>query len=165
MSHREEWKLVDMSAADMPGEDRLEQADLLGSWQLASVELTGEDAASGPAPFGGRPQGTLHYLQDGRMAVIIQNSDRPPVPGGRRGGTDAEWRQAARSFMAYAGAYSILPGKIVHHVEMNSFPNDQGVDYVRIAHLVNQCLLLETPPELPADQRHMRLVWKRYGNV
>jgi len=154
--------MADMSAADGPEKAGPEKSDLLGSWQLASVELTGEDAANGPAPFGGRPEGTLHYLADGRMAVIIQSADRPPIPGGRRGGSNAEWRQAARSFTAYAGTYSILPGRIVHHVEMNSFPNDQGVDYVRIAHLVNQCLWLETPPDLPADQRPMRLVWKRY---
>ena len=157
--------MVDMSAADGIGGDTLEQAELLGSWQLAVAELTGADAANGPAPFGGSPQGVLHYLADGRMAVIIQSSNRPPIPGGRRGGSDGEWRQAARSFTAYCGTYSILPGRIVHHVEMNSFPNDQGVDYVRIARLENHCLLLETPSELPADQRQMRLVWKRFGSA
>jgi len=153
-----------MSAADGIGADTLEQADLLGSWQLTGVELTGADAASGPAPFGGNPEGVLHYLADGRMAVIIQSASRPPIPGGRRGGSDGEWRQAARSFTAYCGTYSIQPGSIVHHVEMNSFPNDSGVDYVRIARLDNQCLVLETPPKLPADQRQMRLVWKRYDS-
>ncbi len=153
--------MVDMNAVEQAGNGTLERGDLLGSWQLVRVELTGEDAASGPAPFGDRPQGILHYLPDGRMAVMIQSSDRAPIPGGRRGGSDAEWRQAARSFTAYAGTFSILPGRIVHHVEMNSFPNDQGLDYARIARLEKQCLLLETPPELPTDQRQMRLVWKR----
>ncbi len=156
--------MVDGSDAGRLGDETLESADLLGSWQLVSAVLTGDDAASGPAPFGGKPQGVLHYLPDGRMAVIIQSADRPPIPGGRRGGSDGDWRQAARSFTAYAGRYTILPGKIVHHVEMNSFPNDQGVDYVRIAHLVNQCLWLETPPDLPADQRPMRLGWKRFSS-
>jgi hypothetical protein len=157
--------MVDMSAADRTGEDILEQADLLGSWQLVGVELTGEDSANGPPPFGGNPQGVLHYLADRRMAVIIQSADRPPIPGGRRGGSDGDWRRSARSFTAYSGTYTILPGRIVHHVEMNSFPNDQGVDYVRIAHVVNQCLWLETPPELPADQRPMRLLWKRFDGA
>lgn len=155
--------MVDLISAHGSGEDRLEQADLLGSWQLASVELTGEQAGSARAPFGLRPQGVLHYLADGRMAVIIQSGDRPPIPGGRLCGSDAEWRQAARSFTAYAGTYSIRPGCIVHHIEMNSFPNDLAVDYVRIARLEDHCLWLETPPHLPADQRPMRLVWKRFG--
>lgn len=153
--------MAETSATNQAGGHTLEQSDLLGSWRLVRVELTGENATSGPAPFGEQPQGILHYLPDGRMAVMIQSSDRAPIPGGRRGGSDAEWRQAARSFTAYAGTYSILPGRIVHHVEMNSFPNDQGVDYHRIARLEDHSLLLETPPDLPADQRHMRLVWSR----
>ena len=158
-------EIVEISTVGNSANDLLEAADLLGCWQLISVELTRVDAASGPNPFGERPQGILHYLGDGRMAVMIQSADRPAIPGGRGGGSDVEWRQAARSFTAYAGTYSIMPGHIVHHVEMNSFPNDQGVDYKRIAHLVNQCLVLETPPELPADQRPMRLVWKRFGST
>ena len=66
--------MADMSAADGPEKAGPEKSDLLGSWQLASVELTGEDAVNAPAPFGGYPEGILHYLADGRMAVIIQAS-------------------------------------------------------------------------------------------
>ena len=154
--------MSDTSPADNAANDMLEQADLLGTWQLVSVELIGDGVANRPAPFGGRPEGILHYLEDGRMAVLIQSADRPPIAAGRTGGSDAEWRQAARSFTAYAGTYSILPGRIVHHVEMNSFPNDQGVDYVRLARLENQHLVLDTQLDIPPDQRHMRLVWKRY---
>jgi len=31
-----------------------------------------------------------------------------------------------------------------------------------LARLEHGHLLLETPPDLPADQRPMRLVWKKY---
>jgi hypothetical protein len=62
------------------------------------------------------------------------------------------------------GSWSLLPGKIVRHVAMNSFSNDHRVDHAHIAHLVNQCLWLETPADLPADQRPMRLVWKRFSS-
>lgn len=140
----------------------MEQEDLVGSWQLVSIELT-KDADTGPPPFGGDARGMLHYLPDGRMAVMIYNGARPAIAGGRHGGSDAEWRSAARSFTAYAGRYTILPDMIVHHVDINSYPNDVGVDYVRIARLEAGSLVLETPTDLPPDQRAMRLVWHRHA--
>lgn len=143
----------------------LEQSDMIGSWSLVAAEETGPDAGMIAPPFGGKPKGMLHYLADGRMVVVIQNADRPPIEGGRRGGSDAEWRGAARSFTAYAGTYSILPGQVVHHVDLNSFPNDIGVDYVRLARMENGRLILETPSELPPDQRPMRLVWQKYDGT
>ncbi|MDG2001810.1 MAG: lipocalin-like domain-containing protein [Novosphingobium sp.] len=137
--------------------------DLIGSWRLEGVELVEDDVSAGPPPFGGNPEGILHYLPDRRMAVIIQQPDRPPIEGGRRGGSDAEWRSAARSFTAYAGSWTLEPGRVIHHVEFNNFPNDVGVDYVRIARIEGDVLHLETPPDLPADQRPMRLVWRRFA--
>ena len=141
----------------------MDRDELIGSWRLEGVEVVGEDAGAGPAPFGGNPEGILHYLPDGRMAVLIQNSDRAPIEGGRRGGSDVEWRRAARTFTAYAGSWTLEPGRVVHHVDFNSFPNDVGVDYIRIAHIDGDHLYLETPTELPADQRPMRLVWRRFA--
>lgn len=137
----------------------LAPSTIIGSWDLVSVELLGDNIEGQPQPFGGNPQGILHYLPDGRMAAMIQHASRPAIPGGRQGGTDAQWRSAARSFTAYAGRYTILPGQIVHHVDFNSFPNDVGIDYLRIVHFENGSLILETPRDLP-DQRAMRLVWR-----
>ncbi len=135
--------------------------DLLGSWDLQRIELLGPDAESQPPAFGGNPVGILHYLPDGRMVAILQNGNRQPIPGGRTGGSDADWKRAARSFTAYAGSYEILPDRVVHHVDFNSFPNDAGTDYVRFARLEGDVLVLETPLDGPADTRPMRLFWKR----
>ena len=137
------------------------QADLLGSWTLVRVEAMGEGAETQPPPFGGWPEGMLHYLPDGRMVAIVQQGGRDPIPGGRKGGTDAEWKRAARSFTAYAGAYEVKADHIVHHVEFNSFPNDVGSDYIRFARIENGMLVLETPLDPGPDQRPMRLFWKR----
>ena len=141
----------------------MKQQDLIGSWQLVGAELIGADTAATPPPFGANPQGILHYLADGRMAVMIQSKQRAPSPGGRQGGSDADWRGAARSFTAYAGRYSLTANRVIHHVEMNSFPNDVGVDYPRLARMDHGRLLLETPPDLPPDQRPMRLIWARHA--
>ena len=82
--------------------------EVLGSWELVRVELIGKPSEGQPLPFGGDPHGVLHYLPDGRMAVLIQEARRPQIAGGRHGGSDAEWREAARKFTAYAGRYSIV---------------------------------------------------------
>ncbi len=135
--------------------------DILGSWTLVRIEAMGPDAERQPPPFGGRPEGLLHYLPDGRMVAIVQQGGRESIAGGRKGGTDAEWKGAARSFTAYAGPYEIMPDHIVHHVEFNSFPNDVGSDYIRYARIEGGFLVLETPLDPGPDQRPMRLFWKR----
>ena len=138
------------------------QEDLLGSWSLVRIELL-DPADNGPPPYGGKPEGLLHYLPDGRMVAIIHQAGRAHIPGGRKGGTDAEWKRAARSFTAYAGPYEIKADHIVHHVEFNAFPNDVGTDYIRHAHFEDGMLVLETPLDPGPDQRAMRLFWKRMG--
>lgn len=138
--------------------------DLVGSWNLQRIELIGPGAEGQPPAFGGNPEGILHYLPDGRMVAIIQNAGRRPIEGGRRGGSDADWRRAAKSFTAYAGDWEIRPDCIVHHVDFNSFPNDTGVDYIRFARLEDAVLVLETPLDGPPESRPMRLFWKRISD-
>jgi hypothetical protein len=138
------------------------QEDLLGSWTLVRIELL-DPADTGPPPFGGKPEGVLHYLPDGRMVAILHQAGRADIPGGRKGGTDQEWKRAARSFTAYAGPYEIMSDHVVHHVEFNAFPNDVGTDYIRYARIEDGMLVLETPLDPGPDQRPMRLFWKRMG--
>ena len=139
--------------------------DLFGSWTLVRIEsadhLPDDAATLIKLPFGENPQGIIHYLPDGRMAVLIQALDRPPLPGGRSGGTDAEWRRSSRGFTAYGGTYEVLPGRVIHHVEFNSFPNDIGMPYVRVARIEGDLLMLETLPDDPSSGGQMRLVWQK----
>lgn len=139
------------------------QAEILGSWKLQRIENAGPGAETALAPFGGKPEGLLHYLPDGRMIAIVQSGDRQHVAGGWGGGSDAEWKRAAKSFTAYAGPYEIRNDHIVHHVEFNSFPNEVGCEYVRFARIENGELVLETPPDARVGGRVMRLFWKRMG--
>lgn len=136
-------------------------ADLIGSWDLVRIDLIGPGAESLPPAFGGHPQGVLHYMADGRMVAIIQGAGRAPMPGGRRGASDADWRRAGKSFTAYAGSWDLVGDRVVHHVDFNSFPNDVGVDYIRFARMEGDLLVLETPIDGPPDSRPMRLFWRR----
>ena len=135
---------------------------LLGSWTLVSAEAVSGASVIDAEPFGAGPYGIIHYLADGRMAVLIAHAQRAPIVGGRVHGSDADRLRAARTITAYAGTFDVESDRVIHHVEVNSFPNDVGVDYVRLAKLDGDTLLLATPPDLPADQRPMRLHWARY---
>ena len=136
------------------------QEDLLGSWELIDIVDTRTGEVPRSSLFGSNPQGILHYLANGRMAVMIQHPDRQPIDGGRTGGNDEAWRKAARAFTAYGGTYTIEPERIVHHVAFDSFPNGVGTDRVRLARLDGDMLVLEVPPGNP-DESLMRLRWKR----
>jgi Lipocalin-like domain len=95
--------------------------------------------------------------------VLIAHGGRTPFANRRLAATDAETLHAARTFTAYAGTFDVKGHRIVHHVEMNSYPNDVGVDYPRVARIDGDVLELATPPELPPGQRPMRLSWRRIG--
>jgi hypothetical protein len=139
-----------------------DREQLIGSWALESVELLRDGRPTGATPFGARPSGMLHYLPDGRMVVLIAHDGRVPMAGDRQSASDAEWAKAARSFTGYAGTWDVVGDHVVHHVDINSYQNEAGADYPRIARLENDRLSLATPPDLPADQRAMLLVWRRY---
>lgn len=142
----------------MPARD-----DLIGSWMLDSAVLLRDGQPTGDTPFGAKPTGVLHYLPDGRVAVLLAHDGRQPMAGDRLSASDAERAAAARSFTAYAGSFDVEGDRVIHHVDINSHPNDVGVDYPRIATLAGDRLTLATPPDLPADQRAMQLVWRRHA--
>jgi hypothetical protein len=92
--------------------------------------------------------GCIHYLPDGRMAVLIQYGACPPLPAAPAQASDAELAAAARRFYAYAGPFTIEGDRVIHHLDTCSNPNDVGADYVRTVALDGDRLTLGTPPEL-----------------
>ena len=66
------------------------------------------------------------------------------------------------SFLAYAGRYSFLGDRVIHHVELSLFPNWVGSDQERWVELVRDRLTLSASPVLLADNQQVaRLVWER----
>jgi hypothetical protein len=131
---------------------------LLGTWKLEKVWVSDGDTVVDPAFFGENPYGVISYMPDDRMSVVITHGGRGPIPGGRAG-SDADLLEAARTFVAYAGPFSIRGEEVVHHIETNSFPNDVGSDYVRHARLEGDTLQLSTP----FHGKTMRLFWRRHA--
>jgi len=141
----------------------VDELQLLGGWRLESAHVVDGETDIDRIMFGADPHGLLHYLSDGRMAVLIADGGRTPFANGRPLATNAEMLQAARTFTAYAGTFEGQGGRVVHHVDMNSYTNDIGVDYPREARIDGDLLELTTPPELPPGQSPMRLGWRRIG--
>jgi len=144
----------------------MEKADLLGTWSLVRAFETRDGRVVDAAPLGPHPSGFIHYLEDGRMAVVIAHDGRAPLSGSsRRDAPDSELAQAARTFDAYAGPYTVRDEHtVVHHLEISSYQNDLGRDYVRTVDFIDGELHLGTPMFQVADGlRGMYLVWRRLG--
>jgi hypothetical protein len=100
---------------------------LVGTWKLVSSKYT-NDKGEVRDTNGPNPTGFLTYTADGRVSVVIANSDRklyssPP--------SDAERAEASRTFGAYAGTYTLTGDKVVHHIEISLDPRLVNTNMVR----------------------------------
>ncbi|WP_066796644.1 lipocalin-like domain-containing protein [Sphingomonas soli] len=134
-----------MSAA---GDRAVRMADILGCWQLTrAFEDRGGVVRPNPL-YGTSPNGFLHYLAGGRMAVAIPLGERRrTISEDRRGATLEELAESARTFDAYAGRFTLTgPDRIVHHVEVSTHQNHVGTDLMRGIECHGDLLRLHVPP-------------------
>jgi hypothetical protein len=101
---------------------------LIGVWKLERWS-SGADQ-----PFGPNPEGTLVYTADGTMISCFMRRGRVPVARSMeelrawrrsRNSQDLERRfvEAAMSFNAYSGRYSVEDTLVHHDVEVALFPD------------------------------------------
>jgi hypothetical protein len=136
---------------------------ILGGWTLAA--WTGMSGSGRPVDHGGpNLTGDLIYLRSGRMAVQIQHDGRTPL-GSRELDAGTEELQAAafRTYIAYAGRFSIPePGIVIHHVEQSLRPDQVGMDKHRPYDLDGDDLVLQTEPvRIEGELADSTLRWRR----
>ena len=122
-------------------------ADLLaGTWKLVAWRrIAGDGTIS--YPLGTAARGQLIYTPDGRMAVQISRSNRPPLATGDPLGGDAQARaDAYSSYLAYFGTYEVQDGSVVHLIDGSLFPDWSTQKQVRPFTLEDGELVLRTPP-------------------
>lgn len=135
---------------------------LIGTWRLVSNTL--EEVASGRKTdlMGKDPVGFINYGADGRMMILQVRSDRVkpqgPVP------TPSEAETLFKSFLGYAGTYSISGTTITHHVDLSWNEAWTGTDQMRTFSFEGNRVTLAT--EASADPIHgivgvRRLVWEK----
>lgn len=140
-----------------------QQADVVGWWKLVSVTGTTADGRRNETPFGANPTGALYYSPKGRMMLMLSYGARPALSlADRVNAPVGERADAFATFFSYAGRYTIVDGRMVHHIEVASYQNWVGTDLTRVLRVEGRRLTLVTPP-LPGigGAQSNELVWER----
>jgi hypothetical protein len=107
---------------------------LIGTWKLLSWENRSvEEDGRISYPLGEDATGYIMYNQDGYMFVAIMSPYRLKFAGGDLlSGTTEEEAQAEETFLSYCGRYELREDRVIHQIELSSFPNWVSVDQERL---------------------------------
>jgi hypothetical protein len=104
--------------------------------------------------------GLLTYSGDGRVTAVISFGGRKSLPFG--GGTPEEQADAFKTFLAYAGRYTLSGEKVIHHIEISSIQNYVDKDLVRTVKFQGDQIILVTPPtSVNGKMQTVELIWQR----
>jgi Lipocalin-like domain len=136
---------------------------LVGTWKLVSVSSSTSAGERNETPYGASPVGFLTYTQEGRVTAMISYDGRKPLSNGDRSlATVEEQAQAFKTFIAYAGRYTLSGDKVTHHVEISSFQNYVNTDLVRNIRFQGDRIILTTPPaSVNGKIQTLELTWQR----
>ncbi len=124
---------------------------LLGTWRLKSFvrEVVGTNERYNQ--LGEQPDGYLTYSSDGRMLALFVSGDQPRP---QNEPSDDERVKLHKSMLAYGGTYSVSPGKVVHHIDIEWDGRRIGTDQVRFFTVNGDTLSIRTEPnKSPIDGR------------
>jgi hypothetical protein len=145
------------SAADVFGHT---SDELVGTWKLVSASGTTSPGEPSELPYGPSPVGFLTYTGDGRVTALISYGGRKPLPFG--GGTQEEQAVAFKTFLAYAGRYSISGENVTHYIEVSSIQNYVNKELVRSLKFQGDRIILTTPPAMVNGKiQTVELIWQR----
>jgi lipocalin-like protein len=132
---------------------------LVGTWKLVSASSTTKSGERNEAPYGASPAGLLMY-GDGRMTALISYDGRKSLSAG--GGSLEEQAEGFKTFLAYAGRYTLNGDKVTHHVEISSIQNYVGRDLIRNIEFRGDQIVLVTPPtRIDGKIQIVELIWQR----
>jgi hypothetical protein len=106
--------------------------------------------------------GFLTYTGDGRVTALISYGGRKPISS--RSGTFAleEQAEAFKTFLAYAGRYTLNGDTVIHHIEISSIQNYVDKELVRSVKFDGERIILVTPPTLVNGKvQTVELIWQR----
>lgn len=136
--------------------------NLAGTWNLLSASASTASGERADSSFGPSPTGTLIYTPEGRMAVMVSNSGRKPLPADPFLAPVEERAEAFTTFFAYAGRYTLTGDKVIHHVEISSLQSFVGMDLVRLIKFQRDRISLVSPPmSINRKTQTLELVWER----
>jgi hypothetical protein len=133
---------------------------LLGTWRLISYVVM-KDTGERLTPYGAHPTGYLAYSADGRMQVVGTADGRGRLR--RTAPTDTEQAELLETMFAYAGTYTLAPGKVTHHVDISWNEIWTGTDQERFFTLRKNILTITSRATDPAGGAASEyvLVWEK----
>jgi Lipocalin-like domain len=97
---------------------------------------------------------------EGRVTAVIGYGGRKPLSRG--GGKPEEQAEAFKTFLAYAGRYTLSGEKVTHHIEVSSIQNYVDRDLIRSIKFEEDRITLTTPPTpVNGKIQTVELVWQR----
>jgi hypothetical protein len=132
---------------------------LVGTWKLVSASSTTSTGERCETPYGLNPTGLLTYFEDGRVTSLISYGERKQLSVASKIEEQAE---AFKTFLAYAGRYTLSGDKVIHHIEISSIPNYVDKDLIRGIKFQGDQITLITPPTLVNGKiQAVELTWQR----
>jgi hypothetical protein len=100
------------------------------------------------------------------VSATLGDSARPTASANDpQSGTDDDYKNMARHFIAYAGPFSVdvENGTGTHHIDVSLFPNWQDYDHVRRVTIEDDRMRTIASNRTPADGRtfHGEVTWLR----
>lgn len=141
-------------------------AQLLGTWQLVSVEGTITGQAKPALPYGPHPLGFLMYQSDGHMCAELTNGNPPPWKDPAQA-TDAQKVAYYESFIAYCGSFRLdaKNSTVYHYPTVAWSPSYVGSTQPRPFRLEGDKLIITATHGLPDPKMEkLVLVWQRAKN-
>jgi hypothetical protein len=132
---------------------------LAGTWALVSASSTTSTGERNDIPYGSNPTGFLTYTEDGRVTALISY-------GGRKSlsvvALIEEQAEAFKTFLAYAGRYTLSGEKVTHHIEISSIQNYVNRDLDRKVKFEGNRISLITPrTPVNGEIQTVELIWER----
>lgn len=137
---------------------------LIGTWQIVSIEDTLNDGKVGPsAQFGPHPKGFLMYEPDGHMCATLVNGDRPAWKDQAKP-TDAEKIAYYDTFISYCGSFKLdsASSTVTHYPSVAWSPQYVGSNQPRPFRLDgNRLIITVTQGMSDLGVQKRVLVWER----
>ena len=136
---------------------------LVGTWKLVSASSATASGEQNEPPYGINPVGFLTYTEDGRVTALISHGGRKLLSiGAKPPALLEEQAEAFKTFLAYAGRYSLTGDKVIHSIEISSIQNYVNKELVRTVEFDGDQIVLVTPPTMVNGKiQTIELVWKR----
>lgn len=133
---------------------------LIGVWRLTKYEIEFKDGSPSSKLFGDNPPGYLIFTPKGRMAAVIEATDR------KYGTTDAERVALFLSTVAYTGTYRIDGDRWITKVDAAWSPVMRVAEQVRFYKVQGSKLQVTAAwgpdPRFPGrGEARALLVWQR----